>query len=156
MLYARIIAVASAGLILVLLSGCVPTRGRLIQAADRLEGRADALTRYAPQGGHGVGGDGGYYEQARGFADQTRDFRQTVGRRRTGDLDIVYAFQDLWRSYHRLLEQAESARGHQARRDLKPVKQAFVDVQRIVRNGYSSADSTVYARGGYVLDPYYN
>jgi hypothetical protein len=152
MLYARTVTVATAGLMLVLFCGCVSTRGNLIQAADRLEGRADALSRYE---GHGAHGKRGYLPQARGFADQARDFRATVGRRRTGDLDVVYAFQDLWRSYHVLLD-AAGAQGHQARADLKPVKQAFVDVQVIVRNGYSSADSTVYARGGYVLDPYYN
>jgi hypothetical protein len=36
------------------------------------------------------------------------------------------------------------------------VTEAFVDVQRIVKNGYSYADSALYASGGYQFDPYYN
>jgi hypothetical protein len=155
MLSRRTVAVATTGLMLILLCGCASTRGRLIAAADTLEGRADALAGHALEKPPTVGG-GGYLQQASGFAEQARDFRQTVGERRTGDLDILNAYEDLWRSYHVLLDHAERGQDPRTRPDLGPVKDAFVDVQRLVKNGYSGVDGTVYARGGYVLDPYYN
>jgi len=39
---------------------------------------------------------------------------------------------------------------------LKPITQAFIDVQRNVRNGYSYADPALYANGVCFFDPYYN
>jgi hypothetical protein len=141
--------VAAAGVLSVLLGGCVSTHARLIQAANTLQERASAFAAadnsYARTG---------YSEQAREFADQAHDFRQTVGS--AGDLEVVHTFQELWRDYRALRDGVAHSHAPQARADLKPVSEAFVDVQRIVKNGYSYADSTVFASGRYVLDPYYN
>jgi hypothetical protein len=146
MIVARNIAVAAAG-VLILLCGCLSTRTRMIQATDRLEDSASAFATHAADRSSK---STDYFEQARAFADQTREFRQTVGS--AGDLQVIQSFHELWRGYHAL---RDHVRGSDSRH-LKPVNEAFVDVQLIAKNGYSYADPTVYALGGYLLDPYYN
>jgi hypothetical protein len=149
MVPARSIVVAAAGLLSILLGGCVSTHTRMAQAADRLQESASA---FAAAGGNYA--STGYSEQARAFADQARDFRETVGS--GGDLRVVWSYKQLWRGYHALRDAVARSHQRQARVDLKPVSKAFVKVQRIAKNGYSYADSTVYALGGYYLNPYYN
>lgn len=146
-------AIAIVGLICVLLSGCAITRTRAVRAADQLTQSADA---FALQGAAGAvaAGNPGYLVEAREFANQTRYFQLTAAN--GSDLDVVYAFQQLWRRYHALRDAVIRSHDPSARADLKPVDRSFVRVQRIVKNAYSYADTTVYASGGYVLDPYYN
>jgi len=126
----------------------------MIRAADRLERNADAFdthTRYEPDPTSSAAGD---FRDARDFVELAHDFRQTVDS--AGDREVIFAFEHLWRSYHALRDEVFRLPSRQARADLKPVTEAFVDVQRIVKNGYSYADSALYASGGYQFDPYYN
>ena len=126
----------------------------MIRAADRLERNAeefDSGTRYEPDPTYSATG---YFRGAREFVEQAHDFRQIVDS--AGDREVIFAFEHLWRSYHALSDGVSRLHSRQARADLRPVMEAFVDVQRIVKNGYSYADSAVYASGGYQFDPYYN
>jgi hypothetical protein len=150
----RSIVIATLWLVLVPLASCGTTHGRMIRAADRLERNADAFdsdTRYEPDPTYSASG---YFRDAREFIEEAHDFRQTVDS--AGDQGVIFAYEHLWRSYHALRDEVDRLHSRQARADLKPVTEAFVDVQRIVKNAYSYADSTVYASGGYQFDPYYN
>lgn len=135
-----------------LIAGCETTHFRTARAADTLDHRAGAFaarTCLEPNTSSQQ-----HLRSACAFADQAYEFRQTLGN--AGDQEIVLVFQRLWRSYHALRDEVDGLHDRQLRADLKPVTQAFVDVQRHVKNGYSYADPTLYASGGYALDPYYN
>ena len=124
------------------LIGCVGTQTRMISSADELELRALAFaedTRYPPG-----------YE----FAAQARAFRDAVAQA-SGDQSVVLAYRDLWRGYHALRNQVELLDQDPVRTGFGPVRRAFVEVQRSM-TGYAHADTGILARGGYVLDPYYN
>jgi hypothetical protein len=150
----RDIVIATLWLVLVPLASCATTRDRMIRAADRLERNADAFdsdTRCEPGPTYSATG---CFRGAREFAEQAHDFRQMADD--AGDREVIFAFEHLWHSYHALRDEVLSLHSRQARADLKPVTEAFVDVQRVVKNGYSYADSALYASGGYQFDPYYN
>lgn len=149
----RILAIATLWLVLVPLGSCATTQDRMIRAADRLARTAEAFdsnTRELDPTHSGTG----YFGGAREFVEQAHDFRQTVDT--AGDQEVILAFEQLWRSYHALRDEVDRLRSRQARAGLNSVTEAFVDVQRIVKNGYSYADSALYASGGYQFDPYYN
>jgi len=126
---------------------------RTARAADKLEQRADAFAAGACYQSNAVCSSQPF-AAARGFADQVQEFRETC--QNGSDQEVVFAFQFLWRSYHALRDAVYRLRDRQLLVDFKPVTQAFVDVQVHVKNGYSYADPTLYASGGYLLDPYYN
>lgn len=65
-------------------------------------------------------------------------------------------FKRLWRKYHALRDGVRRLHERRLQADLKPTTQAFVQVQHLVANRYSYADPTIYAMGGFTLDPYYN
>jgi hypothetical protein len=149
----RILAIATLWLVLVPLSSCATTQDRMIRAADRLARTADAFdsnTRELDPTHSGTG----YFWSAREFVGRAHDFRQTVDT--AGDQEVILAFEHLWRSYHALRDEVDRLRSRHARAALSSVTEAFVDVQRIVKNGYSYADTALYASGGYQFDPYYN
>jgi hypothetical protein len=140
----------ASGLALLLLTGCTTVHTSTVNAADTLVQRADALAAgncFEPNGVLSTD------PAACRFADQAHAFRLTLDRK--GDQEVVLAFQRLWRSY-RALRDETSLRDDDARTRLQPVTEAFTGVQRQVISGYSHADPTLYASGGYVLDPYYN
>ena len=146
--------VIAIGLSVALLAGCTTTQTRTVNAAERLERSAEAFaaaTCHEPSAGCSTNR---YLPAARAFADQARRFEQTL--QSAGDQEVVLAFERLWRSYHSLRDEVDRSRDRQARAELRPVTRTFIDVQRYVKNGYSYADPTVYASGGYTFDPYYN
>jgi hypothetical protein len=133
-------------------SGCTTTRARTASAADALERTADAFaarTCYEP-----TCFTSQYLAAANGFAEQAREFRQTLDV--AGDRDVILAYKHLWRSYHTLHDEVYRSGDPQLRVDLKPTTQAFAIVQRNVKTGYSYADGSLYAGGAYTFNPYYN
>jgi len=150
----RTVLVAISWLAVVLVAGCETTHNRTATAADKLEQRIDAFGADACDQPSAACSNRQQLAAVRWFADQVQEFRETL--ENGGDQEVVFAFQRLWRSYHALRDEVYGLRDRQLQVDFKSVTQAFVDVQRDVKNGYSYADPTVYASGGYVLDPYYN
>jgi hypothetical protein len=149
----RTVLVVISWLAVVLVAGCETTHTRTARAADKLEQRIDAFAAGACDQSSAAC----FSQQlaaAHWFADQVQEFRETC--ENGGDQEVVFTFQRLWRSYHALRDEVYRLRDRQIQVDFKPVTQAFVDVQRDVKNGYSYAYPTLYASGGYVLDPYYN
>jgi hypothetical protein len=121
--------------------GCASTQSRTLDSAEELELRAVAFadaTRFPP---------------ANEFAAQADRFRQTVTHA-AGDQGVVLAYRELWHSYHALQDQVDGS-SPPIRAALKPVKRAFIHIQRHM-SAYAHADQSILARGGYVLDPYYN
>ena len=150
----RSVLIATLALAAVSLAGCTTTRIATATSAERLERSTAAFvadTRYEPNGGRATNR---YLPAAQAFAGQAQVFGRTV--HGAADQEVVLAFKRLWRSYHTLRQEVYRSRDRQAEVDLKPVTRAFNDVQLLVKNGYSYADPTVYASGGYTLDPYYN
>lgn len=138
----------------VVLSGCETTQAQTARAADRLEHRADAFAVRTCHEPNATCPSSQQLPAARSFSDQAREFREML--HNAGDQDVVFAFQSLWRSHRALRDEVRDLPDRQIQDEFKRVTQAFVDVQLRVRNGYSHADPTVYASGGYLLDPYYN
>jgi hypothetical protein len=150
----RIILTVTLGLAVALLAGCATTHIRTARGAERLERSAEAFVARACQDPNTSCATTRYLPAARALAGQALRFGQTV--HGAGDQDVVLAYKRLWRSYHTLRDEVYRSRDRQAQADLKPVTRAFVDVEVLVKNGYSYADPTLYASGGYTFDPYYN
>jgi hypothetical protein len=140
MLIVRSSIIVTSALVLVTLAGCA-TNSNMVASAGRLERSADAFARDTR----------GYFRDAPEFADQARDFRETV--ERAGDREIILAYEQLWRSYQVLRYEVERSDNRQV--DLHPVRQAFRDVVRDI-TWYADADTALYARGGFQHDPYYD
>jgi hypothetical protein len=150
----RTVLVAISWLAVVLAAGCETTHTRTVGATDEFERRIDAFAAGACDQSSAACSSRQQIAAARGFAAEVRAFRETC--ENGGDQEVVFAFQRLWHSYHALRDEVDRLRDRELQVDFKPVTQAFVDVQRDVKNGYSYADPTLYSSGGYVFDPYYN
>jgi hypothetical protein len=145
-------AIAMAALVLGVLAGCATTHVPMMTSADRLERNAEAFANVTAHESAVTDPTTGYLSDARGFAHQAHDFRETV-EDRAGDREVTLAFEHLWHSYHALRDEVDRSDSRQAQVGLKPVTQAFLRVEHEMA-GY--ADSALYARGGYRYDPYYN
>lgn len=154
MVFSQRFALAALGLAVALLSGCATTQVQTATAAERLQRRADAFAGRFCQEPEAACQGNLYLPAARAFASQAHRFRRTV--ENDGDHQVVLSFKRLWLKYHALRDEICRSRDRRLRADLKPTAQAFFDVQLLVENGYSYADPTVYAMGGYTVDPYYN
>jgi hypothetical protein len=150
----RTVLVAISWLPVALGAGCETNHTRTAGAAEKLEQRIDAFAAGTCNQSSAGCLSPEQLAAVRWFADQVQEFRETCAQ--GGDQDVVFAFQRLWHTYHTLRDEVYRPRDRQLQVDFKPVTQAFVDVQRDVKNGYSYADPSVYASGGYVFDPYYN
>ena len=127
---ARNVASTTVGFLLVALASCVTTHGNLTSSADRLEHNANALAQdlrdEPPSGDY----PSGYTRDARELAEQAHDFRRTVEDTDARDGDVKSAFERLSRSYHSLRDDVDRADSHAAKVDLRPVTEAYLDVER--------------------------
>jgi hypothetical protein len=154
MTFLRASAVAAAVSLFALLTGCATTHGNLSSSAERLERNADALARdtrgYDTRGYDSPSGyPAGYTNDARELADEAHDFRRTVADSRADRRDVDSAFQQLSRRYHAVRDEVDRSNSREAERDLRPVTEAYLDVERAM-GGYSS-DRRRYAGD---RDPY--
>ena len=139
------------------LGGCVTTRGDLQSSADRLERNAQILAENAPEAsgyadrGYADHGAYSYSREAHELAVQAREFRETVAERGTDDRDVKAAFERLSRRYHDLRDDVDRSESRRAQDDLRPVTEAYLDVERQM-GGYP--DSHRYAREREVPDRY--
>jgi hypothetical protein len=134
--------VAMPVLVLAALAGCATTHGNLASSADRLERNADALTLNSRDTRDGYGVASSYSREARELAERTRDFRETLADRNADDRDVRAAFERVSQTYHRLRDDVERADSRQAQIDLRPITEAYLDVEREM-GGY---DRHRYAR----------
>jgi hypothetical protein len=109
------------------LSGCATTHGGLYSSADRLDRNAQVFAQDAQEEPRGYAEYTGYTEDAEDFAAQAHQFRRTVETR--GSDDVSASFDELSRSYHALRDDVERSDSRDARRDLHPVTQAYLDVE---------------------------
>jgi predicted phage gp36 major capsid-like protein len=127
---ARTVAVMAAACALVGLSGCVETRSSLTSAAERLEHNATAMARDARELPSSEDYPAGYSRDARQLADDAHEFRNTALDRGANDPDTRAAFKRVSRSYLLVRDEAEHSDSHDVRADLKPVTDAYLDVER--------------------------
>ncbi|MGH8137549.1 MAG: hypothetical protein ACREVV_05050 [Steroidobacteraceae bacterium] len=150
MAVARIIAATAAGLLLTALGGCVTTQGNLTSSADRLEHNSDALAQDLRDESTAADYPSGYSQDARDLAEQSHDFRRTVEDRSASDGDVKAAFEHLSHSYHALRDDVDRSESHAAKVDLRPVTEAYLDVER----GMGGYPAHRYARGEDTHDSY--
>lgn len=125
------------------MGGCASSpHGNLGRSAERLERNSAVLARDEY---------GRYAREADAFADEARDFRMAVMDRRADRHDLDVAFESLSRTYHDLRDDVDRSDSREAQLDLKPVTEAYLDVEREM-GGYHADDR--YARD-HDRDPYY-
>lgn len=134
---AKTLTVAPAACALAVLSGCVETRSSLTSAAERLEHNANAMARDARDLPSSADYPAGYSRDARQLADDAHEFRNTALDRGASDPDTKAAFRRVSRSYLLVRDEAEHSDSHDVRADLKPVTDAYLDVEREM-GGYPS------------------
>jgi hypothetical protein len=123
------------------LGGCATSpHGNLSRSADRLDDNAAALARH--DGGHY--GSGSYSREADELAQEAHDFNRAVKDSRADRRDLQLAFEELSRSYHSLRDDVDRSDSREAQLDLKPVTEAYLDVEREM-GGYKAEDDR-YAR----------
>ncbi len=128
-----------AAALVALMSGCATSpHGNLARSADRLDHNAQALARddrgYASSN---------YAREADVLAEKAHDFRRAAEDPRADRRDLDGAFESLSRSYHSLRDDVDRSDSREAQLDLKPVTEAYLDVEREM-GGYKSDDR--YAR----------
>jgi hypothetical protein len=128
----KFITAALAGSVLLTLSACATTHSSLATSADRLERDAAELARDTR--------DSSAATDARQLAEQAHDFRRTLEDRRADDRDIQIAFEELSRDYHALRDEVEQSDSREDEIDLRPVTEAYLDIEREMNGG------TRYAR----------
>lgn len=134
---AKTVTVTALACALAALCGCVETRGNLTSAAERLEHNANAMARDARDLPSSEDYPAGYARDARQLADDAHEFRNTALDRGVSDPDTKAAFRRVSRSYLLVRDEAERSDSHDVRADLKPVTDAYLDVEREM-GGYPS------------------
>ena len=131
-------------LLAVALAGCATTpHGGLQRSADRLDRNALAFAQDAQDAPRGYDTGSGYTEDAQDFADRAHEFRRTVEDPDASRADLRASFHDLSRSYNALRDDVERSGSDAVRRDLRPVTQAYLDVEDDMGGAgsrYSEAD----------------
>lgn len=147
MMTARTAGCLAASLVAAALAGCATTpHGGLDHSAARLDRNAQAFAREAQDAPRGYDEPTGYTRDAQDFADRAHEFRRTVEDRERDSSDVRASFRDLSRSYNSLRDDVERSGGRHARRDLRPVTRAYLDVEDDMGGAqapsrYSDADS---------------
>jgi len=124
---------------LMTVAGCAssPSHESLTRSAARLEQNADALSR----GDHDRGGyaSTSYSREADELAQRAHNFRRTIEDSHADRRDVDESFESLSHSYHALRDDVDHADSREAQLDLKPVTEAYLDVERGM-GGYRVAD----------------
>lgn len=130
MMTVRTAGCLTASLAAMALAGCATTsHGGLQRSADRLDRNAQALAQDAQEAPRGYDENTSYTQDARDFADRAHEFRRTLEERGRDDRDVQASFDGLSRSYHTLRDDVERSHDSMARRDLRPVTRAYLDVE---------------------------
>jgi hypothetical protein len=126
---------------LVAMGGCATSHhDNLARSADRLERNADVLARDRT-----TYSSPSYGREADQLAQKSHDFRRTVMDTRGDRHDLDEAFESLSRSYHELRDDVEKSDSREAQLDLKPVTEAYLDVEREM-GGYRASDRYAHDR----------
>ena len=138
----RAVTLALSAGALLSLAACVTTRSTLASSAENLEHSAHELARDEP-----VGSDYPTYyaRDARELADEARDFRHTVEDRSASREDVRVEFKHVSHTYHALRDEVEHSDSRTARADLRPVTDAYLDVERAM-GGYPTGADDVSRR----------
>jgi hypothetical protein len=140
--------VIPAAALVTLMSGCATSpHGNLARSAERLENNADELAR----SDSGAYANGSYSREADVLAEKAHDFRHAVKDSHADRDDLDAEFESLSRTYHDLRDDVDRSDSREAQLDLKPVTEAYLDIEREM-GGYHS-DRDRYARD-HDRDPY--
>jgi hypothetical protein len=128
-----------AAMLMGIMGGCATSsHGNLARSANRLEHNSEVLARddrgYASSS---------YSREADDLAEKAHDFRLAVMDTRGDRRDLDGAFESLSRTYHALRDDVDRSNSREAQLDLKPVTEAYLDVEREM-GGYRASDR--YAR----------
>jgi hypothetical protein len=108
------------------LAGCATSSHEsLTRSAQRLEQNSDTLARRD----HGYS-DRSYSREADELAQRAHDFRRTVEDSHADRRDVDESFESLSHSYHALRDDVDHSDSRDAQLDLKPVTEAYLDVER--------------------------
>jgi hypothetical protein len=130
MMAARTAGCLTASIMALALAGCATARhGGLDTSAARLDRSAQAFARDAQEAPRGYDERADYTRDAQDFADRAHEFRRTVEGRGADSADAKASFHDLSRSYNALRDDVQRSGGRVARRDLRPVTRAYLDVE---------------------------
>ena len=124
----RPLVVMLMGAMLAGLAGCATTHGNLTRSADRLEHDSDALASDTRSTSSDYA-TSEYARDARELADRSEQFRRTVNDSRSEQRDIQDAFARVSSSYHALREEVDRSGNEEARADLRPVTQDYLDLE---------------------------
>jgi hypothetical protein len=136
-----------APVLLLALGGCAtPSHGSLVRSADQLERSADALARDDRVGRDFSGASDS--REAQELADEAHDFRRALEDRQSDRRDLDSAFESLSRAYHAVRDDVDRSHSRDAQLDLKPVTEAYLDVEREM-GGYPANDRYARERRSY-------
>jgi len=129
------VTLATAICALVALSGCVSTRSNLAGTAERLEHSSAALAQDTDRLPRNSDYPTGYTRDTEQLAEDSRHFRHVAEDRDASDGDVKAAFRRVSHSYLLVRDDVEHSESREARDDLKPVTDAYLDLEREV-GGY--------------------
>lgn len=136
MIAAKSTALLLTGALLTALAGCATTHGRLSSSADRLEENAHAFATDSRYSASSEDRSSELAHDAHELADSSHEFRRAINDRHADDRDVKDAFDQVSHDYHSLRDDVDHSDSPDARADLRPVTQAYLDVERDME-GYS-------------------
>jgi hypothetical protein len=89
-----------------------------------------------------------YSREAGELADEAHDFRRALEDRQGDRRELDSAFESLSRAYHALRDDVDRSQSRDAQLDLKPVTEAYLDVERGM-GGYPTNDRYARERRSY-------
>lgn len=109
------------------LAGCASTHGHLARSADRLESDTDTMSADARTDASDYA-QSDYARDARDLADRSEEFRRIVNDPRSGSRDVQDAFARVSSSYVALRKEVNRSGNEEARADLRPVTQDYLEL----------------------------
>jgi hypothetical protein len=108
--------------------GCASTHGKLAKSAERLQHNANVLGRDSLDSNYGSDPQG-YARDAQTLSQDTHRFRETLAEGNPDKPEVKAAFERVSQSYQTLRDAIEQSNSHEAQKDLKPITEAYLDVE---------------------------
>jgi len=108
--------------------GCASTHGKLAKSAEKLQRNASVLGRNTLNSNYGSDPQG-YARDAQYLSEDTHRFRETLAEPSPDKPEVKAAFERLSQSYQTLRDEVEQSDSGEARKDMKRITEAYLDVE---------------------------
>jgi hypothetical protein len=115
-------------LALAAIAGCTLTRGKPASSAARLQHNANVLASDVLSSNY-ASDPRGYAHDAHNLSEDAKNLREALSEGSPDNPEVRAAFERVSQSYQTLHDAVEQSDNHEARKDLKRITEAYLDVE---------------------------